>query len=392
MRLKKQMGKNKTVEKVKSSFAGGVYQDGLPWNGVLAEIDTKEYNWKFAAHIAKKEPKNVPALVREYKKKYNNSNKIELAWNGGYILNPELVGKLGLPETYIGSPLGLLIMNNKVFCPPLFNKPAFMIYKNGDVDIRKVNSKAGFTVNGRQNNLVFSAANYNKHSSSAPCYYDLSYPEETIQGNGNVIVRIAGNTVKQIIKTKMKETVAIIPVGITLSIPLKLFSSALFEIGKPIDIRLMEPEINPYHWDDILYAIEAGPMLIDQGKQILDMEEEGWKTTNSIKTQAARLDFTDMRGPKIAVGITNEGKLMVLMVNGRIRESVGATHFDMADILLKYGMDKAMGFDPGGSSTLVVDGQVMNISPYNKNYEKDIYSLPPEPRFVANTIMGWIED
>ena len=154
----------------------------------------------------------------------------------------------------------------------------------------------------------------------------------------------------------------------------------------------MEPAKDPFNWHEILYAIEAGPMLIDQGKQILNMEEEGWKTTNSIKTQAARLDFTDMRGPKIAVGITKEGKLMVLMVNGRIRESVGATHFDMTDILLKYGMDKAMGFDPGGSSTLVVDGEIMNISPYNKNYEKDIYSLPPEPRFVANTVMGWIED
>ena len=119
---------DKPVEKVTSSFAGGVYDDGLPWSGVLAEIDTKEHNWKFAAHIANKEPKNVPALIQEYEKKSKNSNKIELAWNGGYILNPELVGKLGLPETYIGSPLGLLIMNNKVLCPPLFNKPAFIIY------------------------------------------------------------------------------------------------------------------------------------------------------------------------------------------------------------------------------------------------------------------------
>ena len=272
------------------------------------------------------------------------------------------------------------------------NRSQQSIHQTNQHRVGKVNSKAGFTVMGKQNNLAFPAANYNKHSSSAPCYYDLSYPEETLQGDGNVILRIAGNTVKQIIMTKKKEAVNIIPVGITLSVPLKLFSRDMFQEGKPIDIRLMEPENDPYHWDDILYAIEAGPMLIDQGKQILDMEEEGWKTTNSIKTQAARLDFTDMRGPKIAVGITNKGKLMVLMVNGRIRESVGATHFDMADILLKYGMDKAMGFDPGGSSTLVVDGEVMNISPYNKNYEKDIYSLPPEPRFVANTIMGWIED
>lgn len=382
----------KTVEKVKSSFAGGVYEDGLPWSGVLAEIDTKKHNWKFAAHIANKEPKNVPALIKEYKAKSNNSNKIELAWNGGYILNPELVGKLGLPETYIGSPLGLLIMNGKVFCPPLFNKPAFIIYKNGDVDIRKVNTKAGFIIKGKQKELVFSSSHYNTHSETEPCFYDLSYADETIQGHGNIIIRIAGNTVKQVIKTKAEELVPIIPVGITLSIPAALFSSTMFKEGMPLNIQLLEPESNPYNWSEISYAIEAGPMLIDEGKQVLNMEEEGWKTKNSIKTQAARLDFTDMRGPKIAVGITKTGKLMVLMVNGRIRESVGATHFDMVDILLKYGMDKAMGFDPGGSSTLVVDGSIMNISPYNKNYEKDIYALSPQPRFVANAIMGWIED
>ena len=392
IQIKEGLKLSKTVEKVKSSYAGGVYADGLPWSGVLAEIDTKKHHWKFAAHIANKEPKNVPALVKEYKKKSNNPNKIELAWNGGYILNPELVGKLGLPETYIGSPLGLLIMNNKVFCPPLFNKPAFIIYKNGDVDIRKVNSKAGFIIKEKNQELTFNTSNYNNHSITEPCFYDLSYAEDTFEGNGNVIVRIAGNTLKEIIKTKPKEKVSVIPVGITLSIPIDLFSDAMFKEGKPLSIQLLEPEENPYKWDEISYAIEAGPMLIDGGKQTLNMEDEGWKTSNSIKTQAARLDYTDMRGPKIAVGITKEGKLMVLMVNGRIRESVGATHFDMVDILLKYGMDKAMGFDPGGSSTLVVDGNIMNISPYNKNYEKDIYALPPEPRFVANAIMGWIED
>jgi len=123
------------------------------------------------------------------------------------------------------------------------------------------------------------------------------------------------------------------------------------------------------------------------GKDCLDMEIEGWKTDNSINTQAARLDFTDMRGPKIAIGINAKGNLFVITINGRIRESVGATHFDMADILKKLGIVNAMGFDPGGSSTLVVDGKTLNISPYNSSYEKDVYSLPPEPRMVANAFI-----
>jgi len=82
----------------------------------------------------------------------------------------------------------------------------------------------------------------------------------------------------------------------------------------------------------------------------------------------------------------------VLTINGRIRESVGATHGDMARILLTHGIDKAMGFDPGGSSTLVVDHQTLNISPYNTQYETSIYSLPPEPRAVSNAIIGSLEE
>jgi len=137
--------------------------------------------------------------------------------------------------------------------------------------------------------------------------------------------------------------------------------------------------------------VEAGPLLIENGRIAIDMQKEGWKTDNSIKTQAARIDFTDMRGPKIAVGLTKENRLLVLAINGRIRESVGATHGDMADILIRYGAEKAMGFDPGGSSTLVMDGKTLNISPYNKAYEKDVFSLPPEPRFISNAVLGWQE-
>jgi exopolysaccharide biosynthesis protein len=141
-------------------------------------------------------------------------------------------------------------------------------------------------------------------------------------------------------------------------------------------------------FENIDSAIEAGPMLIENGKQIIDMEVEGFKTANSIATQAARLDYLDMRGPKMAAGITGDGDLILVAINGRIRESVGATHIDVAEILIKYGAVKGMGFDPGGSVTLLVDGKQLNISPYNKKYERNIYSLPPTARFVGNAVLG----
>ena len=155
-----------------------------------------------------------------------------------------------------------------------------------------------------------------------------------------------------------------------------------WEVGRALAIKIVGLE-------DIANAVEAGPLLLDEGQIAIDMEREGWKTRTSIQSQAARIDYLDMRGPKIAIGLDDQGTLVVLAVNGRIRESVGATHVEMAKILLERGMHSAMGFDPGGSATLVVGEETLNISPYNHDYERNVYSLPPEPRSVANAVVGY---
>jgi hypothetical protein len=372
------------IKPVEYSYVNGVYSDGLPWNGVLAQTkNVKEgAKWKYVT-ISKSRTRKVTRFVKEYE--YATRKKVEIAWNGGYILNPELVGKLGLPESYIGSPLGLLITDFKVNCPPLFNKPALLVYPNGKIDIQLVNIEKGFTISDDPYPIEFSPGNYNQSKpGKAPCFYDLMYNKKYIPGNGRIIIRLAGNVVKEIIYTKIGERVDIIPVGIALSFHKSNFPKDLFQLEKPVPIALTG-------YEDIQYAVEAGPLLVENGKYCLDMKNEGWKTENSIRTQAARLDYTDMRGPKIAVGIDKNENLVVLTINGRIRESVGATHIDMADILLKFNIQKAMGFDPGGSSTLVVKGEVLNISPYNHDYERNIYSLPPEPRAVSNAVLGIYE-
>ena len=232
--------------------------------------------------------------------------------NGGYILNPELVGKLGLSEQYIGSPLGLLVLNGQIQCPPLFNKPAFLIYKDGSIDIEKVKCNQGFMIQKGKEQLEFPAMGYNTLLDDVPCFYDLFHEEQEIIANGQVVVRLAGTTVKEIIKTKKGQTVPIIPVGVTLCIPEALFSDQIFTVEAPVDLILTTQGDKGIQWNEIAYAIEAGPMLLEKGECVIDMNAEGWKTQHSIRTQAARLDFTDMRGPKIAIGIDDKGVLKVL--------------------------------------------------------------------------------
>jgi hypothetical protein len=280
--------------------------------------------------------------------------------------------------------LGLIIADKKVLSAPLFNKPAF-VFRGGKLSVQRVSSSVGISVSRGTNRIDFPQDQYNtKTKKGELAYYDLMYNREEIETHGNVLVRLAGNTIKEIIKTKDNQKVRLIPVGLTLLIPQEKFPEN-WKVNDELNILIKGLE-------NIDYAVEAGPMLIDNGKIVIDMEKEGWKTENSIKTQAARLDYLDMRGPKIAAGIDQKGNLIVLTINGRIRESVGATHVDMAGILKKFDVKQAMGFDPGGSSTLVVQGKTLNISPYNSNYDENIYSLPPEPRAVSNVIMGYIKE
>jgi len=372
---------DKKYKQVNYEFVSGVYSDGMPWNGVMAKANLEQFNnWKFVAQSSKK-TKKVTDFIKEFKKE--TGNQVEIAWNGGYILNAELVGKLGLPESYIGSPLGLLISEGKLLSAPLFNKPA-LIFKDNSVNILRVNCSKGIIVSRGTESIELSADQYNvTYENNTPVFYDLMYKNEEIEISNSVVVRLAGNIIKEIVQITENQKVKIIPVGLTILIPTKLFPKS----WKTND----ELDINVKGLENIDYAIEAGPLLINNGEIDLDMLKEGWKTENSIKTQAARLDYTDMRGPKIAAGIDIKGNLIVLTINGRIRESVGATHFDMANILKKFGVKEAMGFDPGGSSTLVVNEKTLNISPYNSRYEENVFALPPEPRAVSNVIMGYLK-
>jgi glycosyltransferase involved in cell wall biosynthesis len=364
-------------------YVSGVYEDGKPYSGAFAKIDTKGRRWNFKALNTDK-PKTVLAFVKGFEKE--SGCMPEIAWNGGYILNAELVGKLGLPESYIGSPLGMLISEGYCMSAPLFNKAALLISSSGEVKIEKVNCSKGIRLEAGSWKLEFGEEHYNKVGRNLDRgYFDLMYGRKEVLADGKTVIRFSGNTVMEVISTKPGEKVAVIPVGLTVLLNRDMVPDDLKEFrGEGIDVVF---RIKGY--EDIEHAIEAGPMLVEDGQLAIDMESEGWKTDWSIATQAARLDYTDMRGPKIAVGINEQGELAVLTINGRIRESVGATHVDMAEVLMKYGMVRAMGFDPGGSSTLVVGGKTLNISPYNKKYEYGVYAMDPEPRAVSNAVLGF---
>ncbi|MCP5041140.1 MAG: glycosyltransferase [bacterium] len=373
-------GKRAGSSSVEEQAIGGLYEDGQPWSGNLARVGKGDRPPRYRILSSDSGPRTVVEFVEAFEAE--SDEKAQIAWNGGYILNAELVGKLGLPEPYIGSPLGLIISDGRVVCPPLYEKPALMVDSHGTIEIRRVTCGGGLRIATNEGHLTMPASSYNPATPpDGPCYYDLLHSDDILPGNGRTLVRLAGSRITEIISTVEGQDVPVFPVGLTLSIPTGPLPSG-FEESAQLQLELSA-------FTGIEHAVEAGPLLLEGGEVAIDMELEGWKSANSIRTQAARLDYLDMRGPKIAAGLNEKGCLVVLAINGRIRESVGATHADMAKIMQSQGCVTALGFDPGGSSTLVVGHETINISPYNPDYETNVWSLPPCPRGVSNVVIGY---
>ena len=369
-------GASSSGSPVESNLLTGIHPNGAPWSGAYARIRAAD-GWQFNTVFAQTRSDTVMDLIEQFVA--NGGGAPALAWNGGYILNAELVGKLGLPEDYIGTPLGLLIDAGKVRSLPLFNKPALAFGKDGSIAIREAHIRGGITVRvPGGGELQMSSADHNLTSADRPVFFDLMYDEQQIPLQGRVAYRLGGNQIISVHENL--ESLALLPVGLTIAVPAAQ-APAGWQAGAEVEFEMPG-------WDDVADAIEAGPKLVRDGQISIEMDQGGWKTDASIRTQAARLDYTHMRGPKIGVGLNADGDLLVVAINGRIRESVGATHDELARILLDMGSVSAMGFDPGGSVTLVVGGRQLNISPYNKGYMDNPWSLPPQPRFVGNAIVA----
>ena len=110
-------------------------------------------------------------------------------------------------------------------------------------------------------------------------------------------------------------------------------------------------------------AIAAGPALISEGRIRITVAEEVFFGSR----------IPDVH-PRSAVGVTREGDLILLVVDGRQSASRGADLNDLAQILLELGSVEAMNLDGGGSSAMVVDGVRLN-RPSGRDSERKVASV-----------------
>lgn len=90
-------------------------------------------------------------------------------------------------------------------------------------------------------------------------------------------------------------------------------------------------------------AVEFGPFLVVNGESSFIKGNGGYGIH-----------------PRTAIGQRKDGIVLMLVVDGRRVDSIGAGMKDLTDIMLKYGAYNAANLDGGNSSVLVINNKIMN--------------------------------
>ncbi len=103
--------------------------------------------------------------------------------------------------------------------------------------------------------------------------------------------------------------------------------------------------------DGAVHVFSFGPALVMEGKITVTARDEVGKA------------MTD--NPRTAIGIIEPGHYILLVSDGRTRQSEGLTLLQLAEFMQELGVATAYNLDGGGSSTMVFMGEVINTPTTN---------------------------
>jgi hypothetical protein len=103
--------------------------------------------------------------------------------------------------------------------------------------------------------------------------------------------------------------------------------------------------------EEIDFVLGGTPLLIKDGVLLDDYSEEQIQTS-----------FVEKKHPRTAVGFLPDGTWVLVVVDGRRPSvSVGMNLEELAQFMQSLGCEQAVNLDGGGSSTLYLYGQVVNL-------------------------------
>ena len=131
--------------------------------------------------------------------------------------------------------------------------------------------------------------------------------------------------------------------------PAAAFLKANLHPGDKLTVRMDIKSSNGVDWTKVRECVSGGPWLLKDGKENIDRKAEDFGS-----------GFASARHPRSAAGVTADGKLMLVTVDGRQAISRGINLPDLSALMKKLGAVNAINLDGGGSTTLSYRGIVVN--------------------------------
>lgn len=114
--------------------------------------------------------------------------------------------------------------------------------------------------------------------------------------------------------------------------------ASTFSVGDRLELKTSMDSSYP----DILEAVGGGTMILNNGMLS--------PITHKI----------DGKSQRTAIGITYDKKIVLMTVDGRTDPYIGMQETEVADFLRKQNVKDAMMFDGGGSTEMIVNGNIVN--------------------------------
>lgn len=115
-----------------------------------------------------------------------------------------------------------------------------------------------------------------------------------------------------------------------------------------------KPDTGWERLEEYTELLASGPLLVKEDTLVEQVEQA----------------FNTNRHPRTAIGLTADGRLLAVVVDGRNAEAHGMSIGELAELMQALGCTEAMNLDGGGSSTAWVQTQgVVNYPSDNKLYD-----------------------
>ncbi len=295
------------------------YYDGRP-----VKINVVEVNPELA-----KDYTLTPALASDTLS--NKSTITTIAKNTNSII--ALNGTYFKPQT--GVPLGTLMINEKLYTGPIYDRVAMGIFDDG-YDIARVQLNASFGTG--KNTVKVDNVNQPRMLSTyvlayTPDWGNLAAPTPKY----GLQIAVSDNKITQISTSRLN-----IPKdGYVIAGPSSILGE--FKVGDRVKLDLNTiPE-----WKNVKHIISGGPYLVKNNEVFVDMT-------------AQKLGAIGGKNPRSAIGYTADNHLILVAVDGREGSSVGLTLIQLANLMKSAGCVNAMNLDGGGSTVMYVNGKVVN--------------------------------